>query len=228
MKTALTKKQRKTLDFVISFIEEKGYSPSYREIANGLKLSSVATVAQHIDTLVEKGFLEKGNNSARSLLPVDELEASIGEPGVGLPILGLIAAGSPIETISGHKETLEGGAESARRILKAGGRLGMGGDYGFAWNPHGDYAKELEFFVNYVGLKPLDVLKSATRTGAEILGRAHELGTLEPGKLADVLVVEGDPIADIGLLRNRDRFIAVVQGGLVKAGQLTRTNNPTR
>jgi len=107
MKTALTKKQRKTLDFVTTFIEEKGYSPSYREIANGLKLSSVATVAQHIDTLVEKGFLEKGNNSARSLIPVDEIEASINEPGVGLPILGLIAAGSPIETIAGHKETLE-------------------------------------------------------------------------------------------------------------------------
>ena len=107
MKTALTKKQRKTLDFVTTFIEEKGYSPSYREIANGLKLSSVATVAQHIDTLVEKGFLEKGNNSARSLIPVDEVEASIKEPGVGLPILGLIAAGSPIETIAGHKETLE-------------------------------------------------------------------------------------------------------------------------
>lgn len=107
MKTALTKKQRKTLDFVTTFIEEKGYSPSYREIANGLKLSSVATVAQHVDTLVEKGFLEKGNNSARSLIPVDEVEASINEPGVGLPILGLIAAGSPIETIAGHKETLE-------------------------------------------------------------------------------------------------------------------------
>lgn len=107
MKSALTKKQRKTLDFITTFIEQKGYSPSYREIANGLKLNSVATVAQHIDTLVEKGFLEKGNNSARSLIPVDEVEASINEPGVGLPILGLIAAGSPIETISGHKETLE-------------------------------------------------------------------------------------------------------------------------
>lgn len=107
MKTPLTKKQRKTLDFITTFIEQKGYSPSYREIANGLKLNSVATVAQHIDTLVEKGFLEKGNNSARSLIPVDEVEASINEPGVGLPILGMIAAGSPIETISGHKETLE-------------------------------------------------------------------------------------------------------------------------
>jgi len=107
MKSALTKKQRKTLDFVTTFIEQKGYSPSYREIANGLKLSSVATVAQHIDTLVEKGFLEKGNNSARSLIPVSEVEAYVNEAGVGLPILGLIAAGSPIETISGHKETLE-------------------------------------------------------------------------------------------------------------------------
>jgi repressor LexA len=107
MKSPLTKKQRKTLDFITTFIEQKGYSPSYREIANGLKLNSVATVAQHIDTLVEKGFLEKGNNSARSLIPVEEVEASINEPGVGLPILGLIAAGSPIETISGHKETLE-------------------------------------------------------------------------------------------------------------------------
>lgn len=107
MKPALTKKQRKTLDFIITFIEHKGYSPSYREIANGLKLSSVATVAQHVDTLVEKGFLEKGNNSARSLIPVEEVQASISEPGIGLPILGLIAAGSPIETITGHQETLE-------------------------------------------------------------------------------------------------------------------------
>lgn len=107
MKSALTKKQRKTLDYIISFIEQKGYSPSYREIANGLKLSSVATVAQHVDTLVEKGFLEKGSNSARSLIPVEEVEASINEPGVSLPILGLIAAGNPIETITGHQDTLE-------------------------------------------------------------------------------------------------------------------------
>ena len=107
MRSALTKKQRKTLDFIITFIEQKGYSPSYREIANGLKLSSVATVAQHVDTLVEKGFLEKGSNSARSLIPVEDVQASISEPGIGLPILGLIAAGSPIETITGHQETLE-------------------------------------------------------------------------------------------------------------------------
>ena len=130
------------------------------------------------------------------------------------------------KVIDGHQETLEGGAESCRRIMAAGGRLGMGGDYGFAWNPHGDYAKELEFFVKYVGLKPLDVLKCATRTGAEILGRANELGTLEKGKLADVLVVAGDPVADIAVLQDRSKFIAVMQGGLVKAGRLTQPGWP--
>src|SRR4051812_25551230 len=128
--------------------------------------------------------------------------------------------GHPQEVIDGHKETLEGGAESARMILKAGGRLGMGGDYGFAWNPHGDYAKELTFFVKYVGFSPLETIKCATKTGAEILGRGHELGTLEPGKLADVLVVAGDVLADITVLEDRSRFLAVMQGGVIKAGQL--------
>ena len=80
-------------------------------------------------------------------------------------------------------ETLEGGAESARRILKAGGTVGMGGDYGFAWNPHGNYAKELTFFVEYVGFTPLEVINCATKTGAEIMGRGDEFGTLEAGKL---------------------------------------------
>jgi imidazolonepropionase-like amidohydrolase len=122
--------------------------------------------------------------------------------------------------IDGHQETLEGGAESARRILAAGGRLGMGGDYGFAWNPHGDYAKELAFFVKYVGLKPLDVITCATKTGAEILGRSDEFGTLEKGKLADVLVVDGDVVHDISILQDRSRFITVMQGGISKAGSV--------
>ncbi len=103
----LTKKQKRTLDFVASFIEQRGYSPSYREIADGLKLNSVATVAQHIDSLVTKGLLTKGNNSARSLMPVTELETEIlSDQATKLPILGLIAAGTPIETMTGHPETL--------------------------------------------------------------------------------------------------------------------------
>lgn len=121
--------------------------------------------------------------------------------------------GLPQAVIDGHQETLDGGAESARLILQAGGRLGMGGDYGFAWNPHGDYARELEFFVNYVGLDPLQVITCATKTGAEILDRGDELGTLEAGKLADILVVDGDVVSNIGLLQDRTKFIVVMQHG---------------
>jgi len=130
------------------------------------------------------------------------------------------AFGMPQRVIDGHQETLDGGAESARRILKAGGRLGMGGDYGFAWTPHGTYAKELTFFVKEVGFSVQETLVCATKNGAQILGRGDELGTLEKGKLADVLVVDGDVLADISVLEDRKRILAVLQGGVLKAGLL--------
>lgn len=124
--------------------------------------------------------------------------------------------------IDGHQETLDGGSASALRILRAGGRLGMGGDYGFGWNPHGDYARELTFFVKHVGLTPLEVITCATKTGAEIMGRGDEFGTLETGKLGDVLLIEGDVTADITILEDRRKFLAVMQGGIIKAGQLAQ------
>jgi imidazolonepropionase-like amidohydrolase len=124
--------------------------------------------------------------------------------------------------IDGHLETLEGGAESCRKVLKAGGTMGLGGDYGFGWTPHGTYAQELTFFVNYVGFSVLDTIKCATLGGAKIMGRADELGTLEKGKLGDVLVVDGDVMKDISILEDRNRLLAVMQGGLVKAGTLVQ------
>jgi imidazolonepropionase-like amidohydrolase len=123
--------------------------------------------------------------------------------------------------IDGHQETLEGGAESCRKVLKAGGTMGLGGDYGFGWTPHGTYAQELSFFVNYVGFSVLDTIKCATLGGARIMGREHELGTLEKGKLADVLVVDGDVMKDIRILEDRKNLLAVMQGGVVKAGTMT-------
>ena len=67
----------------------------------------------------------------------------------------------------------------------------------------------------------LALCPGATLTGAEIMGRQDEFGSLERGKLADVLVVDGDVLADISVLEDRRRFIAVLQGGVIKAGQLT-------
>jgi repressor LexA len=106
MAEPLTKRQKEVLDYVTQFIELHGYAPSYREIAAYFKYGSVATVAEHIESLVTKGMLQKGDNEARSiqLVQVDHIDAT---PSIGLPILGLVAAGQPIETLGTHPETLE-------------------------------------------------------------------------------------------------------------------------
>lgn len=104
----LTKRQKQVLDFITQFIELHGYAPSYREMAASLDMSSVATVASHVETLVEKGYLGKGAGQARSIQLIKAKDIDISEDSsVGLPILGLIAAGQPIEAIAGHQETLE-------------------------------------------------------------------------------------------------------------------------
>jgi repressor LexA len=108
MAEPLTKRQKEILDYVTQYIELHGYAPSYREIAEAFKLGSVATVAEHIDTLVQKGLLSKQDNAARSVQLVKQPQEDFDDDhAVGLPIMGLIAAGKPIETLSGHAETLE-------------------------------------------------------------------------------------------------------------------------
>jgi repressor LexA len=74
-----TKHQRKVLTFISSYTEKHGYSPSYREIAEKLKYSSIATVALHVDSLIERGYLVKRPNEARSLVVVDRVELDVVE-----------------------------------------------------------------------------------------------------------------------------------------------------
>jgi len=95
----------------------------------------------------------------------------------------------------------------------AGVRLVLGDDFGAIGFPHGPYADELAYYVDEVGIPSTDVLTWATRNGAEVLGRGDELGTVTPGKLADLLVVDGDPVSDIGVLRDADALLAVLLGG---------------
>lgn len=104
MKQPLTKKQKILLDFVREFSDKNGFPPSFREIMEGLKYNSVATVAQHIDNLVTKGYLLKRDNEARSIQLV-EADVELGG-GSALPILGLIAAGEPLTILDDPKETL--------------------------------------------------------------------------------------------------------------------------
>ena len=89
----------------------------------------------------------------------------------------------------------------------------MGGDYGFRWNPHGNNARDLAYFVDLLGCTPMEAIVAATRLGGEIMGRGHELGQLAPGYLADLIVVDGDPLADVAMLADRRRIVGVMKGG---------------
>jgi imidazolonepropionase-like amidohydrolase len=95
----------------------------------------------------------------------------------------------------------------------AGVRLTVGDDYGITILPHARniYARELEFYANYVGIPALDVIRWATKNGGELM--AEDVGTLEVGKLADMLVIDGDPSQDIALLQDDVRLLAIVKGG---------------
>ena len=73
--------------------------------------------------------------------------------------------------------------------------------------------KELQTYVTYGGLEPLDVIRMATRNGAECMGMGQHLGTIENGKLADLLIVDGDPSRDLGILAEKRNLLAVMKGG---------------
>ena len=106
---AITRRQRELYDFLSRFVSEKGYSPSFEEIKDGLGLSSLATVHKHVTNLEKKGLLTRDYNCSRSidlLPPRGKLKQSMAvNTGVVLPLLGRIAAGRPIEAVE-NPETI--------------------------------------------------------------------------------------------------------------------------
>jgi imidazolonepropionase-like amidohydrolase len=95
----------------------------------------------------------------------------------------------------------------------AGVKLVLGDDYGAVGFPHGIYGEELEFYVKVAGIAPLEVVRWATVHGAALMGRSVDLGTVAAGKLADLLVVDGDPVADISVLGDPGRIVGVMKDG---------------
>ncbi len=117
---ALTRRQKEVLDFIAAYQVENGYSPSYEEIARGLKLASIATVHKHISALDKKNYLQRSHNQSRSIevAPryLQEQRRNRQQASLEVPVLGTIAAGKPVETFDdptsvsfadfvGHKDT---------------------------------------------------------------------------------------------------------------------------
>ena len=94
-----------------------------------------------------------------------------------------------------------------------GVKIVVGDDFGNSLTPHGDNGKELAIYTDRLGIDPMHVIGWATKNGAEMMRMGDEFGTISPGKLADLLVVDGDPIADMRVLGDPANLSVVMQGG---------------
>jgi imidazolonepropionase-like amidohydrolase len=116
----------------------------------------------------------------------------------------------------GIGDLLENSARTHTALRKRGIRHLIGGDYGFGWSKQGQQAADLALFMKYYGYSAADALICATRNGGLAMIDDGSLGTIEAGKLADLILVNGDVIADVSILTNRERIVLVMKDGAIQ------------
>jgi imidazolonepropionase-like amidohydrolase len=113
----------------------------------------------------------------------------------------------------GYVRELETAIETMKKMHRRGIRVLPGGDYGFAWTPHGTYARDLEYFVERLGFTPAEAIRAATTFGGQIMGQPDSLGQVREGYTADLILVNGNPLENIRILQDRERLLMVMKGG---------------
>ena len=121
-------------------------------------------------------------------------------------------SGIPAFIIEKTRKVKDTHVDSIKKAYKAGVTIASGADAGTPFNGHGENLRELELLVR-IGLSPMEAIVAATRVASETLGLGSRIGTIEPGKLADLIVVEGDPLKDITVLQRKDKIVVVMKDG---------------
>jgi len=109
------------------------------------------------------------------------------------------------------KRELEACVINMKALKARGVRVLPGGEYGFAWNPIGTNARDMEHFVNIMDYTPLEAITAATKMGGEIM--EMDVGLVREGYLADLLLVDGDPSKDVAILQDAGRLTAIMKDG---------------
>ena len=129
------------------------------------------------------------------------------------------AAGSGLSaevgSYMGIPALLEASVRTHTELRKRGIRHVIGGDYGFAWSKHGTNARDIGFFIDYYGYTPAEALRCATRNGGLLMTMEsnEKLGEIKEGYLADMVLVDGDPLADASILLNAERLVMIMKDG---------------
>lgn len=112
-----------------------------------------------------------------------------------------------------YERELEMCIDTMKKMHKRGIRVCIGGDYGFAWTPQGTNANDIETFVDMLGFSPMEAIQAATKYGGQIMGMGDELGLVREGYLADLLLIDGDPLSDVRILQDKKRIVAIMKDG---------------
>jgi imidazolonepropionase-like amidohydrolase len=123
-----------------------------------------------------------------------------------------VRKGVPAYAVEKSEKVMKSHWESVKKARKAGVPIAMGTDAGTPFNRHGENLKEMELLVK-VGFTPMEAIVATTKTASEVLGLEKKIGTLEKGKLADLVVLDGDPLKDITLFQKKDRILAIMKEG---------------
>jgi imidazolonepropionase-like amidohydrolase len=129
-----------------------------------------------------------------------------------------------VATAMGIADLLEASTKTHTELRKRGIRHLIGGDYGLAFNPNGNNARDLKFFVDYYGYTPEGAMLCATRNGGLVMRKGGDLGTISAGSLADLLLVDGDPLKDLAIMTDADRLVLIMKGGEVYKNTCSSTN----
>jgi len=127
-------------------------------------------------------------------------------------IRGGVKGGVPRFAVEKSKAVMKSHFQSVRKAYKAKIPIAMGTDAGTPFNCHGENLKEMELLVK-AGLTPMEAIVATTKTASEVLGLEKKIGTLEKGKVADLIVVDGNPLKDVGLLQKKDKILAIMKEG---------------
>jgi imidazolonepropionase-like amidohydrolase len=125
-----------------------------------------------------------------------------------------------------YERELEMCIATMKKMHRRGIRICIGGDYGFAWTPQGTNAKDIQTFVEMLGFTPMEAIQASTKYGGHIMNMETELGMLKEGWLADMLLIDGDPLADVRILQDKNRIMAIMKDG--KFHKAPRVNDARR
>ncbi|MGC2161745.1 MAG: amidohydrolase family protein [Silvibacterium sp.] len=192
----------------------------------GKKVNCHARAAESVKRAVRAGIDVIYHCESADEEAIDMLESAKDRIFVG-PAIGIIystlyegeAFGFHRDSEVGRKmqRTIDTTAAVYTELRKRGVRVLIGGDYGFAQSPQGDNARDLKHFVDLLGFSPNEALQCGTRIGGQVMGLGNELGQVKEGYIADLLLVDGDPLKDLDLVvREKNLHVIMKEGSLYK------------